>query len=224
MEAQNSVNFLAIVIENYQKGGFFMHFISVAFAFGLAFAFERAVRLFKTYYIDGSSFMVEIQKYILANNIDEAIRVCNGAPTAALAKVLKAGLQRAGRDEDQIQNAIDASSLEVVPKLERRLGYLALIANIATLMGLLGTIVGLIHSFAAIATADPAQKQTILANGIAEAMNCTAYGLIVAITTMVFHSILTARANRIVEDIDEYGVKLLDLLLARRYKHTAEKA
>jgi len=220
MEASN---FLSTMIANYQKGGFFMHFIAVAFAFGIAFAIERVIRLYSTYYVDGSSFMFEVQKYVLANDLDGAIRLCNGANKAALPRVIKAGLQRASRDDEQIQNAIDAASLEVVPKLERRLNYLSLIANIATLLGLLGTIIGLIHSFGAIAVADASQRQTILANGISEAMNCTAFGLVTAISTMVLHGILTTRATRIIEDIDEFGVKLLDLLSARKYRHSSEK-
>ena len=216
-------NFFVTMIANYQKGGPFMHFIALTFAFAIAFIIERMLRLFATYYVDGTSFMFEVQKYILANDLDGAIRLCNGAGKAALPRVIKAGLQRASRDEAQIQNAIDAASLEVVPKLEKRLNYLALIANIATLLGLLGTITGLIHSFAALAAADAAKRQEILANGISEAMNCTAFGLIVAISTMIMHSVLTSRATRIIEDIDEFGVKLLDLLSARKYRHSSEK-
>lgn len=220
MEASN---FLANVIANYQKGGTFMHFIAVAFAFAIAFIIERMLRLYTTFYVDGTSFMFEVQKYILAGDIDGAIRVCNGAGKAALPKVIKAGLQRASRDEQQIQNAIDAASLEVVPKLEKRLNYLALIANIATLLGLLGTISGLIGAFGAVSLAEASKRQEILASSISEAMNCTAFGLIVAIITMVMHSVLTTRATRIIEDIDEFGVKLLDLLSARKYKHSSEK-
>lgn len=201
-----------------------MHVIAVTFAFGIAFVVERVIRLYTTYYVDGASFMFEVQKYILANDLDGAIRLCNGANRAALPKVIKAGLQRASRDDEQIQNAIDAASLEVVPKLEKRLNYLALIANIATLLGLLGTITGLIQTFAALEALDPAKKQELLSRGIAEAMNCTAFGLIVAISTMVLHGILTTRATRIIEDIDEFGVKLLDLLSARKYRHSSEKA
>jgi biopolymer transport protein ExbB/TolQ len=191
--------------------------IAISLALSLAFSFERFTRLFLQYNVDGGSFMFEIQKYILANDVDGAIRLCNGAGRAALPKVIKAGLQRASRDETQIQNAIDAASLEMIPKLERRLPYLALIANIATLLGLLGTINGLITAFAAIAQADPAQRQAILSAGISEAMSATAFGLVTAIFTMIAHSILTTQANRLLEEIDEFGVKLLDLLSARKY-------
>lgn len=198
--------------------------IAIALALAIAFSVERFVRLFMQYNVDGASFMFEVQKYVLANDIDGAIRLCNGTGRAALPKVIKAGLQRAARDETQIQNAIDAASLEAIPKLERRLSYLALIANIATLLGLLGTISGLIKSFAAIAQADPAQRQAILSAGISEAMNATAFGLITAIFTMIVHSVLTNKANRLLEEIDEFGVKLLDLLSARKYRQAGNKA
>ncbi len=206
-----------------QSGDPSMILIAVTLTLSLAFTFERVSRLFFQYNVDGPSFMFEIQKYILANDLDGAIRLCNGAGNAALPRVIKAGLQRASRDEAQIQNAIDATSLEVIPKLERRLPYLALIANIATLFGLLGTITGLIRSFAAIAMADPAQRQAILGKGISEAMNATAFGLITAIFTMIVHSILTNKATKIVEEIDEFGVKLLDLLSARKFKHSSQR-
>jgi biopolymer transport protein ExbB len=213
-----SPSFIGNIIQAFQGGDFWMFPIAAAFALGVGFSIERFVRLFLQYSVDGASFMFEVQKFILADDIEGAIRVCSAKTTAAVPRVLKAGLQRAARDEQQIQNAIDAASLEVVPKLERRLSYLALIANIATLLGLLGTISGLIKSFASIAAGDPAQRQALLSKGISEAMNATAFGLVTAIFTMVMHSILSNKANRIVEDIDEFGVKLMDLLSARKYR------
>jgi len=216
--------FMQGLIQAFQTGGTWMIPIALSLAISVAFTIERFVRLYLQYNADGASFMFEVQKYILANDLDGAIRLCNGAGRAALPKVVKAGLQRASRDEQQIQNAIDAASLEVIPKLERRLPYLALIANIATLLGLLGTISGLIKSFAAVAMADPAQRQAILASGIAEAMNATAFGLVTEIFTMIAHSVLSNKATRILEEIDEFGVKLLDLLSARKYRHSSERA
>ncbi|MCM2277544.1 MAG: MotA/TolQ/ExbB proton channel family protein [Oligoflexia bacterium] len=217
-------SFINSMIAAFQTGGAWMIPIAISLAVSVALTIERAYRLYIQYNVDGASFMFEVQKYILANDIDGAIRLCNGGGNKALAKVIKAGLQRASRDENQIQNAIDATSLEMIPKLERRLPYLALIANIATLLGLLGTISGLIKSFAAIAQADPAQRQAILSAGISEAMNATAFGLITAIFTMIAHSILSNQASRLLEEIDEFGVKLLDLLSARKYRQGAQKA
>jgi biopolymer transport protein ExbB len=212
------------VIAALQNGGFAMGLIAVVMAVSIAFIIERFIRLFMQLNINSNSFMFEIQKYVLANDLDGAIRVCNGAKNAALPRVIKAGLMRASRSEEQIQNALDAASLEVIPQLERNLPYLALIANVATLLGLLGTISGLIKSFAAVALADPAQRQAILSAGISEAMFATAFGLCVAIGTMVAHSFLSSKASRIVSEIDEHSVKLLDLLSARRVQHSAERA
>ncbi len=218
-----SGSFFQNIVTAFQTGGFWMIPIATSLAISLAFSIERAIRLFIQYPTHGASFMFEIQKYVLANDLDGAIRVCNGAGNAVLPKVVKAGLQRASRDEAQIQNAIDAASLEWIPRLERRIPYLSLIANIATLLGLLGTISGLMQSFAAVAVADPQMRQAVLSAGIAEAMNATAFGLATAIFTMVSHSILSNRASRIIEEIDEFGVKLMDLLSARKYRHSSEK-
>jgi biopolymer transport protein ExbB len=212
------------IITAFQNGGFATYLILITCAFSVALVVERFVTLFMKLNIKGSAFMFEVQKYVLANDLDGAIRVCNGTKDAALPRVIKAGLMRASRSEEQIQNAIDAASLEVVPQLERNLPYLALIANIATLLGLLGTISGLIKSFAAVAMADPAQRQAILSAGISEAMYATAMGLVVAICTMVAHSVLSGKAARILSDIDEYSVKLLDLLSARKVTHSSESA
>lgn len=206
-----------------QPEGVWLIAIAVSLALGVAFAFERFVRLYFHYNVDGTAFMFEVQKHILANDLDGAIRLCNGTGDAALPRVIKAGLQRASRDEQQIQNAIDAASLEVIPKLERRLPYLALIANVATLLGLLGTITGLITSFRAIGEADAAQRQALLASGISQAMVATAFGLFTAIITMVAHSVLSTQATKILEEIDEFGVKLQDLLAARRPTHRSEQ-
>lgn len=216
-------NILAFLVEQYQLGGWMMHFIALAGAIAIAIMLERLMRIVFQYNIDGTSFMFEVQKYVLANDIDGAIRLCNGAGRAALPRVIKAGLQRASRDEHQIQNAIDAASLEVIPKIEKRLHYLGLIANLATLLGLLGTISGLIYSFGQVAIAPAAERQNVLSAGIAEALNCTAFGLIVAIMAMIAHSWLSARASVLVEEVDEYSVKLIDLLSARKYKHSTEE-
>jgi biopolymer transport protein ExbB len=214
----DQTSFVGNIIKSFSSGGPAMYAIAVALTLSLAVSLERFVRLFLRYNVNGAAFMFEVQKYILANDFDGAIRLCNGTGEAALPKIIKAGLQRASREEAQIQNAIDAASLEVIPKLERRLSYLALIANLATLLGLLGTINGLIHSFAAIAIAEPAQRQAILSAGISEAMNATAFGLLTAIFTMIAHSVLSNKANHILEEIDEFGVKLMDLLSARKYR------
>jgi biopolymer transport protein ExbB len=193
------------------EGGFFMYVILVVWTFAIAVAMERFKKLSFTFDVDGPSFMNELQRYILSNDIQGAIRVCSGS-NAALPKVLKSGLKRANQSPEQVQNAIDATALEVIPKIELRLSYLQLAANLSTLIGLLGTIQGLIQSFSAVSAADPTQKAEVLARGIAVAMNTTAMGLLSAITIMMIHAFLHAKSEKIVNEIDEFSVKLQDLL------------
>jgi biopolymer transport protein ExbB/TolQ len=211
MEGTAGISVINEIASFLQGGGIFMGVILAGWAIGIAIAIERYRKLSRGYDVDGPSFMNEIQRYVLSNDIQGAIRVCSGS-TAALPKVLKNGLKRANQGTEQIQNALDATALEVVPKIEVRLNYLQLIANVSTLFGLLGTIQGLIQSFSAVASADPAQKAELLALGISKAMNTTALGLLAAISIMIIHSILTTKADKIINEIDEFSVKLLDLL------------
>lgn len=212
--AATSLNTLASF---FQSGGLFMWIILFIWAVGCAIAIERFLKLSFKFDVDGSSFMNELQRYILSNDIQGAIRVCSGS-VAALPKVLKSGLKRSSSSPEQIQNAIDATALEVIPKVELRLNYLQLIANIATLFGLLGTIQGLIQSFAAVAAADPAQKAELLATGISKAMNTTFLGLLAAITIMMVHAFLSTKSEKIINEIDEFSVKLMDLLTTKEEK------
>ena len=208
------VNSLADFI---QSGGVFMWVILIIWAVGIAISLERFMKLSFKFDVDGSSFMNELQRYILSNDIQGAIRVCSGS-VAALPRVLKSGLKRASSSSEQIQNAIDATALEVIPKVELRLNYLQMIANISTLFGLLGTIQGLIQSFSAVASADPAQKAELLATGISKAMNTTFLGLLAAISIMILHTFLSSKSEKIVNEIDEFSVKLLDLLGTKNEK------
>lgn len=209
-----SINTLADFI---QSGGVFMWVIIIIWAVGIAISLERFMKLNFKFDVDGSSFMNELQRYILSNDIQGAIRVCSGS-MAALPKVLKSGLKRASQNTEQIQNAIDATALEVIPKVELRLNYLQMIANISTLFGLLGTIQGLIQSFSAVASADPAQKAELLATGISKAMNTTFLGLLAAISIMMLHTFLSSKSDKIINEIDEFSVKLLDLLGTKNEK------
>lgn len=212
---QGIVEYINWFVKFMVEGGVFMYVIIVIWAVGVAICVERFFKLRNTFDIDGASFMNELQRYILSNDVQGAIRVCSGS-TAALPKVLKSGLKRASHGADQIQNAIDAAALEVIPKVEHRLGFLPLICNISTLFGLLGTIQGLIQAFGALSAADPAQKGEILAKGIAVAMNTTALGLFSSITIMIVHAMLIAKSDKIIGEIDEYAVKLIDLLTTKK--------
>lgn len=214
MSVDSLINRLAIF---WNDGGSFMWAIMIVWGFGIAVALERFLKLAFKFDVDGPSFMNEIQRYILSNDVQGAIRTCSGTG-AMLPRVLKSGLKRAAQSVEQIQNAIDATALEVIPRIEQRLSYLSLVSNISTLIGLLGTIQGLIESFAAVAAADPTQKSELLTMGISKAMNTTYLGLVSAISMMVIHTYLSAKSDKIVNEIDEYSVKLLDFLGTSKQK------
>jgi biopolymer transport protein ExbB/TolQ len=217
MEGATTFSAFNSIVGFMQSGGIFMWVILIIWAIGIAIALERFSKLSFKFDVDGASFMNELQRYVLSNDIQGAIRACSGT-VAMLPKVLKSGLKRANQKPEQIQNAIDATALEVIPKVESKLNYLQLIANISTLFGLLGTIQGLIESFSAVAAADPTQKAELLATGISNAMNTTFLGLLSAISIMVIHSFLSNKAEKIISEIDEFSIKLIDLLSTKQEK------
>lgn len=206
---------MGAIAEAFRTGGMWMYIILAVSIFAIGIVIERFIFLFFKYSINAEAFMAQVQKLVMANNIDRAIKLCNAAPSAALPKVIKAGLTRANKGEVEIQNAIEEATLEVVPKVQKRTAALAALANIATLLGLLGTIIGLIEAFEALEKATPENRQRLLAKGIALAMNTTAFGLVVAIPTLVAHLILSGTTKKILDEIDMYSVKLENLLISR---------
>lgn len=173
---------------------------------------ERSRALYKDYAMNVEEFMGKIQNLVLAKKLDEALLMCAQMEKKPLAKAFKTILEKADRDDDTIFQAHDIALSETVPLYTKRLHYLSMLANVATLLGLLGTIHGLILSFQAVATADPAQKQALLAHGISVSMYTTALGLAVAIPAMVFYSFLISRQNVLMEQLSEKTSKLTELL------------
>ena len=201
-----------------QEGGAFTYIIVIVFFIGLAIVFERGKTLWKAD-TDGNNLMLLIKKHVLNNQVEEAIRLCSST-TAFLPKVLKSGLKRANQSKEQIKDAIETTILEVLPRLEKRMGHIALLANVSTLFGLLGTIHGLITSFGAVANADPATKARLLASGIATAMHATLLGLISSIVLMLIYSILSSKSEKIMAEIEENSAKLVDMLGSRKSHYT----
>ena len=200
----------------FTQGGFWMWPILFMSVLGLAVMVERFVFLYFKHNINAREFMRQIQKLVMGGNVDRAIKLCNSAPDAALAKVIKSGLTRANKGPAEIQNALEEASLEVSPLITKRGTLLQQIANIATLLGLLGTILGLIQAFSALATiTDPEKQSKALVNGISVAMNTTAFGLMVAIPCLGAHVLLSAITKKILDDIEQYSVKLENLLVSR---------
>ncbi|HND32553.1 MAG TPA: MotA/TolQ/ExbB proton channel family protein [Myxococcota bacterium] len=203
---------LDLFADMFEEGGFFMYPITVCAVIGMALALERFVYLFLRASLNASAFMSQLQRELLAGKVEDALKLCNAEPSAAIARVMKAGLVRAGRPEAELKAAVEEQVLEVQPQISRRLAYLPMLANVATLLGLLGTIQGLIFSFHAVSAADASARSTALADGIAVAMYTTFWGLLVAIPILVVHSLLAARANQIMDEVDHYALKLTNLL------------
>jgi len=183
----------------------------VGFA-SLAIMIERAYVLYKKYGMNFEEFMNRIQTSVLAKKYDESLVLCSQISDKPFANAFKTILEKADRDDNSIYQAHDIAMSETIPQFTKKLHYLSMFANVATLMGLLGTIHGLILSFQAVATADPAQKQALLAHGIAVSMYTTALGLVVAIPAMVVYSFLVSRQNYLVDQLTEKCGKLVDLL------------
>jgi biopolymer transport protein ExbB/TolQ len=187
-------------------------------AASLSIIIERVIALYWRFPIDHHGFVNELKQKILSNDMAGAIQHCSSQGTALSPKVAKAGLLRASRDNRQIQAAIEIVAHEAVGGIRKRIAYLAMLANVATLFGLLGTIMGLIKAFGAVANVDAATKSVMLADGISTSMNSTASGLAVAIPTMIAFSILQAKANRLTEDVEGAAMVTMDLLGARLYR------
>lgn len=159
----------------------------------------------------------EIYKLITNNQIETAIRLCEKQPKRqVLPRVWKKGLQSASRSADETQNAVESVCLERLPLLNRYLNWFAVIANVTTLLGLLGTIAGLIISFGAVASLTGAAKQNQLASGISHALYATGFGLGTALVAMVIHGMLTHKQSLVTEQTDEYAAKLIEFLQMRR--------
>jgi len=199
----------------FEEGGFFMYVNLVTSVATIAIIVERIIFLVFKYNINGEAFMEQIQKLVMQNQIDRAIKLCNAAPTAALPRVIRAGLTRANKNELEIQAAVEEAILDVLPGLKKRTDNLQHIANIATLIGLLGTVTGLIRAFGAVGLAAAEQRNTILSKGISEAMNNTAFGLSIAVTCIIAHLFLSNTTRKIIDELDQYSVKLINMLYLR---------
>lgn len=173
---------------------------------------ERVHALYFKYSINADDLMQKVQSMVLSRRLDEALLVCSQLDDKPLGKAFKTILEKSDRDDETIFQAQDIAMSETVPLYTKRLHYLSMLANVATLLGLLGTIHGLILSFQAVAQADPATKQHLLASGISVSMYTTALGLAVAIPAMILYSLLVSRQNQLVEQANEKCSKLTELL------------
>jgi biopolymer transport protein ExbB len=200
------------VVNFFVSGGIFMYPILFVFAVGVAIAIERYITLTLITQRNRSAWD-SIQPLLTSGDFERAREVTDKDPST-ISKLLSMGLARQGavRRRDDIEIAMEEKMMEIVPQLERRTAYVALGANVATLLGLLGTIIGLIQAFTAVANANPAEKADLLSASISVAMNTTAFGLIVAIPLLVTHSVLTSKTGQIVDALEMATVKVLNVL------------
>lgn len=213
------------IVQFFQTGGTFMYPILIIFAFGAAICIERYIKL---------SGVGRVNKRVwdnvhpLLNDGDfDTARDSIAEDKSAIARLLNMGLSRQGsvRRRDDIEIAMEESMMEIIPQLEKRTPFIALFANICTLLGLLGTIMGLIEAFTAVANADPAEKADMLSASISVAMNTTAFGLMAAIPLLITHAIISSKTGEIVDSLEMASVKTLNLIsdFAKRQATLAAK-
>jgi biopolymer transport protein ExbB len=201
------------LVEFFQSGGAFMYVILAVFVLGVVIAVERLLVIGSTQ-SKTNRVWKQLTPMLKANDLARAENVLQNHKTP-LARVLQYGLAklRLNASREAVEAAMEEGIMEVMPELEQRTHYLATLANIATLLGLLGTIIGLIQAFTAVASADPAEKADLLSASISVAMNTTAFGLTAAIPLILIHSFLAAKTTRLVDNIEMATVKCLNLIV-----------
>ncbi|MEM1434725.1 MAG: MotA/TolQ/ExbB proton channel family protein [Pseudomonadota bacterium] len=206
------MDFYSTVVNFFQEGGPFMYPIAVVLAIGVAIAIERWLYLANQVRVNRRDFK-QMLPLLKARRLRELQDLTNKSKSA-MSRILADGVARRthSRRRSDIEYAMEEGLLEVLPNIERRTPYLATFANIATLLGLLGTIIGLIAAFTAVANADPAEKATLLSQSISIAMNTTAFGLMAAIPLLLIHSMLQSKTSAIVESLEIAVVKALNLM------------
>ena len=205
------------IVNFYVQGGAFMYPILVVAAVGAAIAVERYVTLKRTGARNRAAW-AQVEPLLMRGEFDKAREMTSKGDTT-IARLLSIGLALQGtvRRRDDVEKAMEESMMESIPLLQKRTHYLATFANLATLLGLLGTVSGLIHAFAAVATVNPAEKANLLSASISEAMNCTAFGLVTAVPLLFLHALLQTKTTELIDGIETASVKFLNALAARSH-------
>ncbi|MBK7950038.1 MAG: MotA/TolQ/ExbB proton channel family protein [Deltaproteobacteria bacterium] len=202
------------LVDFFVSGGIFMYPILLVFAVGASIAIERYVTLTRVTSRNQSAWE-KLQEALVAGDFDRA-RELTSQDDSAISKLLAMGLDRQGvvRRREDIEIAMEESMMEIIPQLEKRTPYIALFANVATLLGLLGTITGLIAAFTAVANANPAEKADLLSASISVAMNTTAFGLLAAIPLLITNQVLVAKTSAIIDSLEMASLKALNVMTA----------
>jgi biopolymer transport protein ExbB/TolQ len=205
----------AAIVRFFQGGGEFMFPIALVAALGLAIAIERYIYL-SIVSVKNRSLWNDLSPLLAQGDFKRAVAITSKS-SAAIGTILNYGLARiqSARRRDDIEKAMEESLMEIVPRLEKRTHYLGTFANMATLLGLLGTVIGLISAFAAVSTVNPAEKANLLSASISVAMNCTAFGLMVAVPLVLIHAVLQTKTTELVDSLEMASVKFLNSITER---------
>jgi biopolymer transport protein ExbB len=200
-------------MDAFKENPYFIVLNIICSAIVVAVIIERTIFQFTKYSVNSKEFFAQIKKLVTGGNVDRAIKLCEAGEHPTL-QLVKSGLVNANKGPDDIDAAMSEKMSELKPAVEKRVGMLWSLANIATLIGLLGTVFGLIHTFAKVSDASLSQadRQRALANGIAEAMYNTAIGLGIAVVCMIAHLWLHGRSKNILHDLDATQERVFNLL------------
>jgi biopolymer transport protein ExbB len=203
-------------VQFFQSGGVFMYPIVVVLALGVAIAVERYIYLTAAR-ATNQRVWKQVMPLLLDGKYGQAVAITEKSKSA-LSRILRYGLDRADSKtrRDDVEVAMEEGLMETVPRLEKRTHYLSTFANIATLLGLLGTIMGLIQAFTAGANANPAEKADMLSASISVAMNTTAFGLMAAIPLLLIYTVLQTKTTELVDSLEMASVKFLNIITERR--------
>jgi biopolymer transport protein ExbB/TolQ len=202
------------ISDMFHKGGWGMWPILAALIVIVAITVERAVYLFKAS-VDKDKLLALLKSQVMSGNVQGAIKVCSGNPTP-MTRIVQAGLMKFNKSDQEVQAAMDEAALHELPKINARTPYLGMLANFAVLAGLLGTIAGMIKSFGSVGGKDASQKATLLAEGISEALNCTAFGIAASLVGLLGFTLLMGKTTRVVDDINEVTVQVVNLVTSHR--------
>ena len=208
------MSILKSISEAFHDGGWGMWPILITSIVTIAVIVERAVYLFKAS-VDKDKLLALLKSQVMAGNVQGAIKVCSGNPTP-MTRIVQAGLMKFNKSDDEVQSAMDEAALRELPKINARTPYLAMLANFAVMAGLLGTISGMIQAFGSAAGEDASNKAASLANGISEALNCTAFGIATSLIGLLGFSLLSGKTTKVTDDINEVTVQVVNLVTSHR--------
>jgi len=209
------MNFFSDIARFFQGGGVMMYPIALVAVVGLAIAIERWVYLTRAAAQNRAAWN-DVAPMLEKGNFRQAVEATTNSP-AQVSQIMSYGLARisTARRRDDVEKAMEESLMDITPRLEKRTHYLATFANLATLLGLLGTVVGLINAFRAVATVNPAEKANLLSASISVAMNCTAFGLMTAVPLLLLHAVLQTKTTELIDSLEMASVKFLNSVTER---------